>query len=54
MVVAGEVREIDVWFAPKPQPTTGAQALDILDRMLTHCQNGGSSESDCLASPFFI
>ena len=30
--VAGEVREIDVWFAPIPQPTLEPQVLGLLGR----------------------
>ncbi|MCL1465470.1 hypothetical protein [Argonema galeatum] len=33
--VAGEVREIDVWFTPSSTPTTEAQALGLLGRFAT-------------------
>lgn len=30
--VSGEVRQIDVWFAPSPQPSAEAQQLGLLGR----------------------
>ena len=41
--VAGEVREIDVWFAPNPQPTAEPQILGLLGRF---------ASSPCLIEPF--
>lgn len=41
--VAGEVREIDVWFAPKPQPTAEPQVLGLLGRF---------ASGPCLMEPF--
>jgi hypothetical protein len=33
--VAGEVREVDVWFTPSSTPTSAAQALGLLGRFAT-------------------
>ncbi|MBV8885141.1 MAG: hypothetical protein JO235_14255 [Chroococcidiopsidaceae cyanobacterium CP_BM_RX_35] len=41
--VPGEVREIDVWFAPSPQPALEPQTLGILGRL---------AASPCLLEPF--
>ena len=41
--VAGEVREIDVWFAPNLQPTAEPQILGLLGRF---------ASSPCLIEPF--
>lgn len=41
--LAGEVREIDVWFAPKPQPTLEPQVLGLLGRFVS---------ISCLLEPF--
>lgn len=41
--VVGEVREIDVWFAPNPQPTAEPQMLGLLGRL---------AASPCLIEPF--
>lgn len=41
--VLGEVRQIDVWFAPKPQPTADPQVLGLLGRF---------ASSPCLLEPF--
>jgi len=41
--VSGEVRQIDVWFVPKPQPTTNLQGLGLLGRF---------ASSPCLLEPF--
>jgi len=41
--VAGEVREIDVWFAPLPRPTVEPSVLGLLGRM---------AASPCLLEPF--
>ena len=41
--VAGEVREIDVWFAPKPQPTLLPSVLGLLGRLASR---------PCLLEPF--
>ncbi len=41
--VPGEIREIDVWFAPLPQPALDPQVLGILGRL---------AASPCLLEPF--
>lgn len=41
--VFGEVRQIDVWFVPKPQPTTNPQGLGLLGRFASNA---------CLLEPF--
>ena len=41
--VVGEVREIDVWFAPNPQATAEPQMLGLLGRLVS---------SPCLIEPF--
>lgn len=41
--VFGEVRQIDVWFVPKPQPTTDPQTLGLL---------GQFASNACLLEPF--
>jgi hypothetical protein len=41
--VAGEVREIDVWFAPSSQPTADPHVLGLLGRF---------ASSPCLIEPF--
>lgn len=41
--VAGEVREIDVWFVPKPQPTLLPSVLGLLGRLASR---------PCLLEPF--
>jgi len=41
--VAGEIREIDVWFMPSPQPGADPQVLGLLGRM---------ASSPCILEPF--
>ena len=41
--VSGEVRQIDVWFAPAPQPTGDRQNLGLLGKIVS---------SPCLLEPF--
>ncbi len=41
--VHGEARQIDVWFAPKPQPAADPQVLGLLGRF---------ASSPCLLEPF--
>ena len=41
--VAAEVRQIDVWFAPTPQPAAQPQVLGLLGRL---------ASSPCLFEPF--
>lgn len=41
--VSGEVRQIDVWFVPRSQPTPDSQALGLLGRFASNA---------CLLEPF--
>jgi hypothetical protein len=41
--VSGEVRQVDVWFAPAPQTTTQREMLGLLGRIVS---------SPCLLEPF--